>query len=145
MDKEFEERYDRAVELAAKSDRYEPRAESVSYDSRSGRVVVEMANGTTFIFPPSVAQGLERASEKELKDVSITPSGDGIRWETLDADFSITSLLMGIFGNRAWMSELGRHGGKAKSEAKSVASRINGRKGGRPKRQVAKERRHVIP
>jgi len=137
MDKDFAERYDRAVDAAAKSDRYEPRATSVHYDSSKGRVVVELANGATFIFPPSVAQGLEDALAEDLLDVSVTPSGDGLRWEKLDADLSVSSLLMGIFGNKAWMAELGRLGGKSRTKAKADASRANGQKGGRPRRKVA--------
>jgi DNA invertase Pin-like site-specific DNA recombinase len=137
MDKDFVERYDRAVESAAQSDRYEPRATSAYYDSKKGRVVVELVNGATFIFPPDVAQGIEDASAEDLEDVSVTPSGDGLRWEKLDADLSVTSLLMGIFGNKAWMSELGRQGGKSRTKAKANASRANGQKGGRPRRKVA--------
>ena len=137
MDNEFKTRYKKAVANAAESDSVQPRAIAVSYDARLKRVVVDLANGTTFIFPPSLAQGLDEASAKDLKNVSITPSGEGLRWDNLDADFSITGLLMGIFGNNAWMSELGRHGGKAKTEAKIIASRANGQKGGRPSQKVA--------
>jgi hypothetical protein len=133
MDKEFEERYMKAVEAARESDGIEPRAVGVKYDPRLKRIVVDLANGTTFIFPPSLAQGLADASVQDLKNVSITPSGEGLRWESLDADLSLTSLLMGIFGSKKWMSELGRRGGKARSDAKATASRENGRKGGRPR------------
>jgi len=137
MDNDFELRYKKAVEAARKSDSLEPRATRVHYDVKLKRIVVDLANDTTFIFPPALAQGLQDASEQDLSDVIITPSGEGLRWESLDADFSLTSLLMGIFGNNAWMAELGRHGGKAKSEAKVTASRANGRKGGRPRQKVA--------
>lgn len=137
MDKDFKERYKKAIDSAKKNDRVEPRATGAKYDARLKRIVVDLANGTTFIFPPSLAQGLADASAKDLKDVSITPSGEGLRWKSLDADLSLTSLLMGIFGNKAWMSELGRQGGKASTEAKALASRTNGRKGGRPRRKVA--------
>ncbi len=137
MDKDFTERYKKAIDSAKKSDRVEPRAIGAKYDARLKRIVVDLDNGTTFIFPPLLAQGLADASAKDLKDVSITPSGEGLRWKSLDADLSLTSLLMGIFGNKAWMSELGRQGGKASTEAKALASRTNGRKGGRPRRNVA--------
>jgi hypothetical protein len=38
--------------------------------------------------------------------------------------------------NRAAVT-LGRKGGKARSEAKAAAARLNGQKGGRPKKQIA--------
>jgi hypothetical protein len=137
MDKEFDKRYKKAVETAKLSDKIEPRATNAFYDVKLERFVVDLANGATFIFPPSMTQGLADASAKDLKEVTITPSGEGLRWERLDADLSLTSLLMGIFGSKSWMSELGRQGGKAKTTAKVQASRENGRKGGRPRRKTA--------
>lgn len=47
------------------------------------------------------------------------------------------SLLQGIFGTKAWMRELARGMGAIKSPAKAVASRQNGRKGGRPRKHPA--------
>jgi hypothetical protein len=62
---------------------------------------------------------------------------------------SVTELLAGVLGTKAWMAELGRAGGRVKSAAKSRAARRNGAKGGRPrKRKVADpsvRRRAVIP
>ena len=46
-------------------------------------------------------------------------------------------LIEGIFGNRQWMSLIGKKGGSARSEAKVRAVRESGRKGGRPKKSVA--------
>jgi hypothetical protein len=137
MDNKFEERYKKAEARAKRSDKLEPRAESVSYDQKNGRIVVGLTNGTTFIFPPELAEGLAGASSKDLKQIQITPSGDGLRWGDLDVDLSLTGLLMGIFGGKRWMSELGRQGGKATTEVKIKAARTNGRKGGRPKRNAA--------
>lgn len=137
MGKEFKKRYGKAVEAAKFSDRFEPRATKAFYDSKLKRFVVELPNGAAFIFPPSMTEGLADASVRDLKDVTITPSGEGLRWERLDVDLSLTSLLMGIFGSKSWMSELGRQGGKAKTAAKVRASRENGLKGGRPQRRIA--------
>ncbi len=39
-----------------------------------------------FLFPPELAQGLRGASAKDLANVEITPSGEGLRWPNLDAD-----------------------------------------------------------
>jgi hypothetical protein len=108
------------------------RAVDAWYDCGDGVVVVQLRNGAFFGFPPELVQYLHGASEKDLSEVEITPSGDGLHWETLDADLEVSSLLAGIFGNKEWMRELGRAGGRVKSDAKAAAARRNGRLGGRP-------------
>jgi hypothetical protein len=116
------------------SDKTEPRTAAARYDRRSNRIIVELRNGAGFLFPPELAQGLRGASARELANVEITPSGEGLRWPDLDADFSMPGLMMGMFGNKAWMTEFARRGGSATSAAKAASSRANGRKGGRPRR-----------
>jgi hypothetical protein len=48
------------------------------------------------------------------------------------------SLLHGVYGGKKWMSELARRAGAATSEAKARAARINGAKGGRPRKTTAR-------
>lgn len=69
-----------------------------------------------------------------LATVELTPSGKGLRWDEPDIDLSIQGLLVGIFGSKVWMSEVAAKGGSSTSEKKKAASRLNGRKGGRPKK-----------
>lgn len=127
------------AELAAADEAYldEPKAVAARYDRTSGKFIVDLANDTTFIFPARLAQGLADADPDLLAEVEIAPGGTCLRWEKLDNDFSIGGLLAGSFGGKTWMaslrSDLARQGGRAKSPAKSQASRENGRKGGRPK------------
>jgi hypothetical protein len=114
----------------------EPRAKSVRYSPSRRQVVVELTNGCSFIFPVDKAQGLAGASNKDLADVQILGKGFGLHWEKLDADLSIPSLVVGIFGSKAWMRELARRGGASTSPAKATAARANGAKGGRPSKSA---------
>jgi len=113
-------------------------AVGVHYDPRTSRIVVDLNTGVELAFPPSLMEGLAGASPEKLADVKISPSGLGLHWPKLDADAYIPALLQGIFGSRRWMAaQLGAAGGRAQSEVKAASSRINGRKGGRPRTKAA--------
>ena len=137
MDKEFETRYRRAVKEARLSDATEPRASAARFDVKSRRLLVELRNGSTFMVPVELLEGLANIDSRDLKLVEVTPAGDGLHWERLDVDLSLSGLISGVFGGKRWMAELGRAGGKARSDVKSAAARSNGLKGGRPKRKLA--------
>jgi len=122
---------DAALERGQAARLHEPRGAAARYDRQVGRVIVELTNGCTFAFPPRLAQGLEDASEDQLAQVEILGAGYGLHWETLDADLSISGLLAGLFGTRAYMAMCA---GQATSPAKAAAARTNGAKGGRPRK-----------
>ncbi len=111
----------------------EPRARRAYYDRERKLVVVELTNGAVFAFPPRLAQGLRGASADALAEVDVSPSGEALHWERLDADLRVPALLQGMFGTRTWMRQLGQAGGRVRSEAKARAARANGAKGGRPR------------
>jgi hypothetical protein len=124
---------DAALERGRTARLHEPRAASARYDRRSRRVIVELANGCTFAFPPKLVQGLEAATEEQLFQVEILGAGSGLHWDALDADLSIPGLLVGLFGTKAYLAQ---QAGRAKSVAKAAAARVNGAKGGRPRRSA---------
>jgi hypothetical protein len=124
---------DAALENGRRAQLSEPRAAAAHYDPHSGRMIVELANGCTFAFPPRLAQGLEAATAEQLSQVEILGAGSGLHWEELDTDLSVAGLLAGLFGTRA---HLARQAGSATSPAKAAAARANGAKGGRPRRSA---------
>ena len=100
----------------------EPRAASARYDRARARVVVELANGCTFAFPPWLAQGLGSATDDQLEQVEVLGSGTGLHWETLDVDLSVPDLLAGLFGTKAYMARRLAEG-KSKREVIRVLKR----------------------
>jgi len=106
-DKAFDQEYLSAKRAAARAEINESRAKSARYDRRTNRIVVELRSGATFMFPAELAQGLAGAAPKDLAEVKVTPSGAGLRWPTLDADFSLPNLLAGEFGSKSWTAKLG--------------------------------------
>lgn len=96
----------KAREASIIANTIEPRADSAYYEQSSNRIIINLKSGATFSFPTGIAQGLSDASPEDLAEVEVTPSGDGLHWEKLDADFSVPALLAGVFGTEAWMAEL---------------------------------------
>jgi len=135
-DSDLNNQINRAKDAGAEALKNEPRAKSARYSPTRRQVVVELTNGCSFIFPVDKAQGLAGASNKDLAAVKILGQGMGLHWEKLDADLSIASLVIGIFGSHAWMREIARRGGAASTPAKAAAARANGAKGGRPKKST---------
>ncbi|MCJ9750144.1 DUF2442 domain-containing protein [Neorhizobium sp. BETTINA12A] len=107
---------------------------SVRFDSASGRIVVEFANGAAFMVPARSLEGLTEAEDEQLAEVALLGE-TGLHWESLDVDYSISGLMSGVFGSRTFM-EAQRRGGQSKSPAKIAASRANGAKGGRPRKVI---------
>ena len=75
--------------------------------------------GRRLVMPVENLQGLESALPEQIRMYELVGRGTGIHFPALDADFYVRALIEGVYGNRAWMSELGRKGGSATSEAKS--------------------------
>jgi hypothetical protein len=118
-------------------DESEPRAIKAWYAADTDRIFIELNTEIIMGFSSQRLQGLEDATPKQLAEVEVTPSGYGLHWESLDVDLGVPELVAGLFGSKAWMSELGRQGGKSKSAAKAQASRDNGKSGGRPRKTAS--------
>lgn len=108
-------------------------ATDVRYNDATSRIVITFSSGLELTFSPKSVQGLENAQPTDLIETEITPSGLGIYFPKIDADLYIPSLLNGLLGTEKWMAENGRKGGKARTEAKVLAARENGKLGGRPR------------
>ena len=101
-------------------------------------IAVELDNGIEIRFPADRAEGLAGAAAAVLQEIEITPSGLGLHWPKLDADLYLPALLAGIFGSRRWIAaQLGASGGRSRSASKAAAARVNGQRGGRPRKLAA--------
>ncbi len=127
---EFNRQNEQAIRTAREADQVEPRASSVTYDRDQALVLVHLRSGFAFGFPPERIPGLEGATKKQLSNVRISPSGDGLHWDDIDVDASLTGLMADALNLRDWAPRIM---GQVRSEAKAKAARKNGLKGGRPR------------
>ena len=109
------------------------RAVSVTYDAASERVLIETTTRHLFGFPTAGIPALRRASAKDLQQVELSPSGSGLRWESLDVDLDVPALILAVLGRKERVRELARTAGSVTSEKKAAAAKANGAKGGRPR------------
>ncbi|MGA3187318.1 MAG: DUF2442 domain-containing protein [Bryobacteraceae bacterium] len=130
---DFKRANQRAKDLAATI----PRVVSAHYDRKTGLIVIHLSSKLIVSFSPADAEGLEGARPSQLKEIEVSPSGSGIYFPALDADLYVPGLVEGFLGSKAWMaSRLGQMGGRSRSLGKQVASRANGKLGGRPRKGV---------
>lgn len=128
---EFARQNEDAVREARDADRTEPRARSASFDAGRRLVLVELATGYVFGFAPERVSELARARAEQLATIRISPSGDGLHWDELDAHVSLNALMEEGLNLREWAP---RYLGRLTSEAKARAARANGTRGGRPRK-----------
>jgi len=134
------EELDRQIKLAREKGAFEPTAVSASFEPKNGRIVVDLNSGATFMFPVKLAQGLADANNEDLAEVEVIHGRIALYWKKLDVDLSISGLLAGLFGSKAWMSNLyenlRKKGRSRKSPAKAKAARTKGNLGGRPRQKI---------
>jgi Protein of unknown function (DUF2442) len=120
----------------------EPRVLEAAYVSAEGldSLILKMSDNRRKLIPREEIQGLSDAPQEFLNDIEISPNGTSLRWPLLDVDLYVPSLLEGVVGTREWMKHLGKQGGSVTTPAKRRASRLNGLKGGRPRKQIGQKK-----
>ncbi len=122
----------RAREQAARKRGH--RARSVRFDRAHARVVVELSSGVLFAFPVRAIPALRRATPADLARATVAASGSALRWEALDFDLSVAGLILSAVDPAERVRHLATLAGRATSDAKAAAARVNGAKGGRPRK-----------
>ncbi len=135
MNRHWSDGQDReALKRGAEKLRFEPRAKRVRYDRSRRQVIIELASGASFAFPPRLVEGLAGASSEALSAIEVDGVGFTLHWPELDVDYTVGGLISGVFGTAQWMAA---KAGQAQSAKKAAAARANGRKGGRPRKSAA--------
>lgn len=107
----------------------------VAFDVATGNTVVTFKDGSLLSFPTRTLKGLTEATDAELAEVELM-GADGLHWETLDTDYHISTIMAGLVGFSNLMAHLAARAGRVSSAAKADAARMNGTKGGRPKKKA---------
>ena len=126
--------FERQLKAARNQPASEPAATLARYED--GRIFVELASGWNFSFKPNEFEEFNSAAETDLKTVELLGQYT-LACPSLDVHIGIGSIIVKLLGEKFIESEMSRKRGKVKSERKQNSSRVNGKLGGRPRKQVA--------
>jgi len=115
----------------------EPHAQRLRFDKSRRTVHVGLTNGASFEVPLDLIPAFADVPDKDLADVNVGPAGVALRWEQLDTDLSVATLATVALGPTVLRQAAGSLGGSVKTRAKRRAARLNGLKGGRPRKTAA--------
>jgi len=65
--------------------------------SKGRNIFIELTDGRTISFPADRFKILAKASDEQLKEVTIRLNGSALRWENLDEDLTVKGILAGNF------------------------------------------------
>ena len=111
---------------------YRNRPTAKSAVVRDGILEIELPTGATVSIAARKIRLLADLTEEQLQDVRLT-GGDTLMWRSADVDLSVGWLLQALTGLQTHQT-IARKGGSARTPAKAAASRENGKKGGRPRK-----------
>ncbi|GAC1405621.1 MAG: hypothetical protein NVSMB64_10620 [Candidatus Velthaea sp.] len=109
MTRTTEEQIKLAIERGKIYERDDVRAIGARYDASLDKVSISLNTCVNLQIPRDRLQGLAAAKPRALRNISISPQGQGICFEDLDTGFTIEGLLAGAFGDERWMSALAAH------------------------------------
>ena len=116
----------------------EVRAQAVRYVPDRDAIEIVTTRNAGFLIPRQWIGALRDVPTEDLARLEIWPDGSAIELEGRDIHISvdglITMILPAMLPPRAVAAIFASRGGKATSPAKSISARVNGRKGGRPRK-----------
>src|SRR5215831_11759943 len=123
-----------ALRAARKRERTATKIKAAYYDSRSDRIAAELSTGATVAIPRRSIPGFANASPRKLRDLAITPGGEGLWSDSIDDGVLLEQMLVVAAGESTIGTIGARVNARRKSPARAAASRSNGAKGGRPRK-----------
>jgi hypothetical protein len=131
---EENERYRRAREAALAEERDPSYVIRLRYDKQRDMIDLYFRCGGMISVPRRKVRGLEKG--RVPGPITLSEGHDAVSCRAADVDHYIPGLIERVFGPRLFAAAIGARGGRQRSRAKTVAVRLNGRKGGRPRKQA---------
>lgn len=134
--------YEHALESRKKATRSPWQLDAVRYDRARKSIVLVFPSQIGFSIPVHLVNELAHAKVSELESIYLTPSGETLVVEGVDAYISTKGLirdLLEAIPREILAAKFASIGGSKRSAVKKISSAENGRKGGRPKKTTGTE------
>lgn len=106
------------------------------YDAGRDTLDLTFRGGGLMMIPRQIVSELKHAPLSALELIELSPAGDALSWPSLDIDVYVPGLVERAFGMRLFAAPTGRRGGRRASKAEVTAARVNGARGGRPRKRM---------
>jgi hypothetical protein len=126
---------------AAEREETATKIRATRYDAGRDVVVVQLSTESTFEVPRARIAGFANADPASLADLTINPGAESLWSATAEDGVLLEQLLAIAFGENLVMTVGARFAARRRSPAGSAASRENGKKGGRPRKNIPVTRR----
>ena len=107
------------------------------YDADRDTVNLTFRSGGSMTIPRRIIPGLDRVPRAARGAISVSPAGDALSWRSVDVDVFVPGLVERAFGTRLFAAATGQRGGRRRSKTKAAAAKMNGAKGGRPRKRLS--------
>jgi hypothetical protein len=118
----------------------EIRAQAVRYVPERDAIEIVTNRNAGFLIPRQWIGALQDVPTEELSKLEVWPDGSAIELEDRDVHISVhgllTAILPAMLPSRTVAAIFAGRGGQATSRAKRLSSKVNGRKGGRPRKRT---------
>ena len=110
---------------------------TATYVPSFDRYDLTFVNDVVLQIPRRLLQGLESYGPDDavLKEVQVLGPGSVLHWDKPDIQHYVPDLVVGLYGTDQWMKSIGKRMGSTKTAKTARASRENGKKGGRPRKE----------
>jgi len=127
--------YERALERGRRAlDR--PHVTVARYNASDRLMELQYSSGWVLRFDPMEIDALKAIPEQALAEAYVTPGGDALLFDNANASVSIAALVAQLIPLDVARTVVASARGKVTSEAKAEAARLNGLKGGRPRKTI---------
>ena len=129
-----------ALEVALKRGRTaleQPHAVSARYSARSHELTVVFSNGLKCSIDVRRAPILGEHPHADFSEPYVTPGGDGLVFDRAGLSVGVPALVGPFLPPAVARHAVAAAQGRRRSPEKAAAARLNGTKGGRPRKEIA--------